>query len=466
MVQCALSLLALLLTTTVVFSQTYTFDLRQNYADGVYESGETIIFSPRLLKDGEPVFDKGLRCILYLNGKEVSKKDFPAGEDVAYRTALDKPGWCHLAVIGLDSTGEPFNQEVKGKSKQVRRYYGAIVAPLAIQVGAPEPSDFDAYWAKEKQKLEAIPHEAKRTAVLDVPEHLKTEYVEIPVGSGFRPVNAVVRMPANAEAKSLPIQLYVHGAGVRGPTNSTWAPWMPEASGLKGHSLFMNLNAHGIPNDESKEYYQALNEGELKNYPFLNSDDPEKFYMKGLVLRLIRALEFLKAQPEWNGRDIVVRGGSQGGAQALIAGGIDPDVTFVYADVPAMCDYGGTLVGRSSGWPRLYEQWPDGRLWLTTKRESREKLLASVEEIQHLGYFDAANFARRIHGRAVLYTGGIDGTCPPTSVFAAYNNIPNDDKSIIFDPLAGHGRRSYEGDEAQNIAHFVGDRKLADGDTP
>ncbi|WPJ96879.1 acetylxylan esterase [Coraliomargarita algicola] len=443
-------------------AQTYTFDVQQSHADGVYQVGESIRFTARILEQGEVARDKAMRAMLYHNGREVSRKLFALGEFVSMETSLDAPGWCQFAVEGVDAEGNRLEHEVRGTVKAARAYMGALVDPLAVQAGAPEPADFDAFWAKEKEKLQAIPMEVKRTPVTeDIPEHFKVEYVEVPVGSGYRPVNGIVRKPVDAAAKSLPIHLFVHGAGVHGPLNPAWAPWLPQEAGLKRPVLFMNLNAHGIPTDQPKEYYQALAAGELDGYQYQHSDDPEKYYMKGMILRLIRALEYLKAQPEWNGRDIVVGGTSQGGAQALIAGGIDPDVTFVHADVPAMCDYGGTFVGRASGWPKLYELKNDGKIWLKTSRDYKENKLVSEEEVQHLGYFDAANFAHRMRAQAVLYTGGVDGTCPPSSVFAAYNSIPHENKSILFDPIAGHGRRRYEEGEVAHTALFLGSEKVS-----
>ena len=36
-----------------------------------------------------------------------------------------------------------------------------------------------------------------------------------------------------------------------------------------------------------------------------------------------RAVEYLSERPDWDGRTIVVTGGSQGGLQALVAAGLD-----------------------------------------------------------------------------------------------------------------------------------------------
>ncbi|NMA46826.1 MAG: hypothetical protein GX945_09725, partial [Lentisphaerae bacterium] len=60
-------------------------------------------------------------------------------------------------------------------------------------------------------------------------------------------------------------------------------------------------------------------------------------------LRVMRSLDFVKTLPEWNGRDLIVVGSSQGGGQAIAAAGLDPQVTLCVAAVPALSDHAGTL---------------------------------------------------------------------------------------------------------------------------
>ncbi|WPJ95586.1 acetylxylan esterase [Coraliomargarita algicola] len=451
--------LILCLLAQIVSAQTYRFEIYQSHADGIYQAGEPIVFKVRMLEDGEAITDKGFRCILYHNRKEVAREDFFTADLVEYTTQLEAPGWCQLTVVGISAEGKPLYHEVGGRRQQALGYSGAVVDPLEMKPGLAEPDDFDAFWAQEKAKLQAIPLLAKRTLVPDVHASFQIEYVEVPVGSGFRPVNATLKIPANAQAKSLPIFVHVHGAGVHLPkTNLAWQPPVPKESSVKGPVIFMNLNAHGLPNDQPQEFYTALREGALKDYPYQNIDDPDRYYMKGVILRLMRALEFMKTLPEWDGQNVIVSGGSQGGAQALIAAGLDTDVSFIYADVPAMCDFGGPVVGHAPGWPRPYEGHEDGTYRLTLASPSQEQTVG-VEDIVHLGYFDAANFACRIRAQAVLRTGGWDGVCPPTGVFAAYNNIPTENKSIQFAPQGGHTRGNYKADQEQDLALYIGDRK-------
>ena len=64
-------------------------------------------------------------------------------------------------------------------------------------------------------------------------------------------------------------------------------------------------------------------------------------------------------------------------------------------------------------------------------------------------YFDGAYFARRIKCPIWFNTGFIDGTCPPTSVFAAYNSIPAEvEKHMQTCPTGGHRTSHTDGTSA------------------
>lgn len=118
--------------------------------------------------------------------------------------------------------------------------------------------------------------------------------------------------------------------------------------------------------------------------------------------------DVLTSQPEWDGNELVAEGRSQGGGQAIAAAGLDPRVTFFAAQIPAMCDHTGMVVGRISGWPRLVS---------VTGGKPDEKSLQAAR------YFDAVNFARLTKAGAFFTVGFIDVVCQPTSVYAAYNAV-------------------------------------------
>lgn len=292
----------------------------------------------------------------------------------------------------------------------------AACDPDQIQPSLPVPEDFDSFWAAQKAALASV---AVKSTLTPVPTAVKgAEAFDVQVDCLGAPVSGYYGRPKNAAPKSCPAILFVHGAGVGGSSLGAMA-WTEREGGM----LAMDINAHGIPNGKPAAFYQDLAAGALKDYRYVGRSDREKNYFKGMFLRLVRAIDFLTAQPEWDGKTVIVYGSSQGGFQAFAAGALDERVTFICAGVPAGCDHSGTVVNRINGWPKL-----------VTITDSKP----NEAELQTARYFDNVNFARRCHARGAAVTVGfIDTTCPPTSVYAAYNalGIP---KKIHIDTLAGH----------------------------
>jgi cephalosporin-C deacetylase len=209
--------------------------------------------------------------------------------------------------------------------------------------------------------------------------------------AGKMPVSGYFAKPVNALPKSLPARLSFSGYGV-------YSASQPTNSAL--NSLAMNINAHGILNGQPQEYYQNLAQTTLKSYAWSETEnnDPETAYFNGMFLRIIRALQFLKSQPEWDGKTLIVSGGSQGGLQCLAAAALDSDVTLCEPSIPWCCDINGRSKGRLPS--TFIMKWTDA-----------------------LGYFDAANHAKRIKCKTNIYAGLGDYTCPPSTIAVLYNNI-------------------------------------------
>ncbi|MFH1268292.1 MAG: acetylxylan esterase, partial [Planctomycetota bacterium] len=81
-----------------------------------------------------------------------------------------------------------------------------------------------------------------------------------------------------------------------------------------------------------------------------------------------------------------------------------------------------------NGWPKLVPTGADGKPDPTILEASR--------------YVDAVNFAGGSGAEAIMSVGFIDTTCPPSSCYAAYNNLKGP-KEIINEPLMGHAAPSH-----------------------
>lgn len=382
-----------------------TLKAATDHADALYKAGETATFTIEALQDGKPLEEGKVVCVLSKDGVQAQPPQTLNVKDgkATLIGKLDEPGFLQLRVT----------------SDKASAMAAAGYDPLLIKPSMPVPDDFDAFWAAQKAELAKVPMKSALTAVTSgVPKGVEAFDVQIECAGG-KPVSGYFGRPLNAKPKSLPAILHVHGAGVRS-SNLGAVGWALNEGGM----LSMDINAHGLPNGKPKEFYDALAAGELKDYRIEQPRDREKIYFKGMFLRLLRALDFLAAQPEWDGKTLIVYGASQGGFQAFAAGGLDSRVSFFCAGVPAGCDHTGSEANRISGWPKIVPKDAEGK--------------PDPAALQAARYFDNVNFATRAKCQgAVVTVGFIDTTCPPTSVYAAYNalTIP---KAIHNDILSGH----------------------------
>lgn len=389
--------LSVLVASSFVFAEDATpkisISVRAERETAIYEKEETVSFQVRLTEDGRPLAGKELWYVVQGDGRYEKKGSVTSTDPFAViEASLSRSGFLKCTV-GWDG----------GPEETISAQAGAGVAPLEIRAETPEPADFDAFWNAKKEALTALPMNEKLVPVpAEKVNHPKVVVFDVKVDClGGKSVSGYFARPIDAAPKSLPIIVTYHGSGVCSST-------MPIKDAARG-ALALDINAHGIENGCPPEYYHALHVGSLKDYRWQCINDREKIYFTGMYLRVIRSLQFMKSQPEWDGKTIAVRGSSQGGGQALVAAGADPQVTFCLAFVPAQCYHIGDIEGSVGGSP--------GYLWGKTLETADPEVLKTVP------YVDAAHFARRVKAESFLTVGFIDKYCPPTSVYVAYNNI-------------------------------------------
>ena len=412
----------------VVAAAEYKMVFKTNKPGAIYTCGEDMIFTAQLLIDGKTAENSIVEYALYHNGKIVKEGKQPVTEKpLTVTTKLDKPGWAHIYCKFKSSDGKSYRREVlwRGK-KEIRNVSGGIggmVEPHNINIVIDEPADFDEFWGKIRKDVLAQP--IKELEKIDItPEKQKKNFVVYDMKVNCisnRPVSGYLVIPKNAKPKSLPALVSFHGAGFRSST-------VQHKYASMGMIAF-DVNAHGIPNGKDKAFYEKaradINKECGGRYNHSGKEDREKYFYKNVYMRVIRALQYVKSLPEWDGKNLIIVGGSQGGAQAIVAAALDPDVTLCRAMVPAMSDHSGCLAGRQSGWPRVYQDLEDK---------------AAVEKaIKTMAYYDDVFFGRRIKCPIYTCTGFIDTVCSPTSVYAFYNNLPkNTFKSMTTTPTAAH----------------------------
>ena len=345
------------------------------------------------------------------------------GADRPFTVTMSSPLPAHLAVTGVyvDAAG----REIAPPPEIAPCGDGVLIEPDKLRPARPIPADFDAFWEGELRKLAAVPLTAARRTVARN-DRWRGEDVEIPAADGI-PVKGYLVMPRECAKRSLPAVVYFHGAGFKS------AQLRPE---FGDRAIVFDVNAHGIPNGMTSEFYRELNRNPPADRRVLSGrNDRERSYFKNMFLRTARALDFVKSLPEWDGRTLIVSGRSQGGAQALAAAALVPEVTLCIANVPALADHGGAAANRKPGWPQLVP--------------GSDPEIAAASD-----YVDVIHLASRIRCETLISAGLVDPICPPASVCLVYRNLRTKKHLNLF-PRMGHNAPPPEADGRERIAKEV-----------
>ncbi|CAN5527188.1 hypothetical protein BH09PLA1_BH09PLA1_12040 [soil metagenome] len=271
---------------------------------------------------------------------------------------------------------------------------GAAIAPTKLQPCLPAPADFDAFWESKIQMLKRVPENPVVTPVGIANDKIEYATIRMDHVSDTHVYGQLAKPKAKGKRPALVIFQW---ASPPYPLLKEWVT-APAAEGW----LTLNIEPHDVLPDQPQAYYDALPE-RIKNYQSIGNDDRDKSYFLEMYLRDYRAVDYIAAHPDWDGKTLVVMGTSMGGQQALCVAGLHPKVTHVIVNEPAGCDTNGPLHGRQSGYPNFPSDNP--------------------KIMQTALYFDAVNFAPRIKAKALVAMGFVDTSCPPAGIWAAFNQI-------------------------------------------
>ncbi|MFP6618721.1 MAG: acetylxylan esterase [Pirellulaceae bacterium] len=397
----------LLLVATTQLQAAVQLQVSPDRKTALYEMGEAASFTIRVTDNGQAVTAGSLTYLVdnFLDVLTPRTGVALAADGAVVKVESSKPQFLRCLVTYKPPSGKPVT----------------IISAVGFSVnkikpGLPVPADFDQFWTAQKKLLASVKMEARLTPVSQQDTGPESFDLQVTCAGGA-PVSGYFSRPRNAEEKSCPAILWVHGAGVRGSSLGN------SHMGAREGMLSLDINAHGLPNGKPGQFYSEQARGPLANYRYAGRDSRDTIYFRGMYLRIVRAIDFLVAQPQWDGKNVIVIGHSQGGGQSLVAGGIDPRVTTIAVGVPAICDHGGRESGQINGWPKIVPY--DG------KGQADSKVLQAAR------YIDAVNFASRCKASAIMSVGFVDGVCPPSSCYAAYNLLQGE-KQVINEPAMGH----------------------------
>jgi len=270
-----------------------------------------------------------------------------------------------------------------------------------------EPADFDAFW--QRTLAEARAHQISATfAPVDTGLKLLESFDVTFKGYGGQSIKGWLNLPAKREGKLPCVVEFIGYGGGRGFAHD-WLLW---ANAGYAHFV-MDIRGQGTawakgdtPDPEP--------EGSSPSFPgFMTRGifDPATYYYRRVFTDGVRAVEAAKTHPAVDPSRVAVGGGSQGGGITVaVAGLLGNGVQAAMPDVPFLCHY-RRAVSITDSHP--YQEIPK---FLVNHRDREGDVFRT------LSYHDGVNFASRATANALFSVGLMDETCPPSTVFAAYNS--------------------------------------------
>ncbi|GJM64338.1 acetylxylan esterase [Persicobacter diffluens] len=375
-----------------------------------YEKKEEIIFQLYATAYDQPVnkqvvvhYDFGMDGFEHLHKGKVALKE---GRAEIGPFSVDKAGFYACRV----------HMEYEGKT--IKSFSKAGYQVAEIQAVTPLPEDFTAYWEQAITKAREVSLKPEMTLIPD----LCTSEVNVyhisyhNTKEGWRGTGkmyGLLNIPKNSKGP-LPVIIGYPGAGVR--------PYAHRYAIAEKEVIYLQMGIHGIPVNLEPSLYQDLATGALANYQIRGLDQRDTYYYHRVILGCVKAVDFVKTLPEANLDQILVTGGSQGGALSIMVAALHPDVKGLAAHYPAMADMMAYRKHQTGGWPHQFKHFDeqDHPNWLKVAP-----------------YYDVVNFARQLKVPGLYLTGYHDDVCPPMPFYAVYNNI-SAPKALGIYPNAGH----------------------------
>ena len=292
----------------------------------------------------------------------------------------------------------------------------------AYRTETAEPPELDLWWQLRLDEARAKAREPSLTRYeADIYGPVEVYDAEFSGANGDR-IRAWYLRPAGAGERTPVVVKFIGYGGGRGlPTEHALLPAL-------GYCVFVmdTRGQGGRWTTGATGDYPAGQRGGPENAQVMTRglSRPEDYYYTRLFTDAAMAVE--TASELAGAPRVAVSGVSQGGGLALATAALVPRVVSVcHADVPFLCDIQRAIT--------LAPEAP----YTEVSEFLAHHLDLIPAALDTLRYVDCALLARRITARCLLSAGLMDTICPPSTVFAAYNEITAG-KDISVHPFTGH----------------------------
>lgn len=376
-----------------------------DHPDWIYRTGEKAKIKISLFKYGIP--QDGI-TVRYETGSELMPSDktgsitLKNGKAEINIGTLDKPGF-RDCIFSVMINGRKYSHHVK-----------VGFSPDKIKPYTEMPDGFMDFWKNNIKEASEFPLKyTKEKAEEYCTEKIDCYLIKLQLNNRGQAVYGYLFYPKNAKPESCPVVLSPPGAGIKTIKEPLRHKYYAEEGFIR-----LEFEIHGLNPTMSEEQFKEISNafnGKENGYLTNGLDNKDNYYMKRVYLSCLRCIDLLTSLPEWDGKNVIVQGGSQGGALAMITAGLDKRVTACVVNHPALSDMAGYMAGRAGGYPHFF----------------RTKGMDTKEKLETMSYYDVVNFARLIKADTFMTWGFNDNTCPPTTSYAVYNTLECSKEALI-----------------------------------
>ena len=306
------------------------------------------------------------------------------------------------------------------------------IDPFEIVSAPDKQPDFDAFWQTAKDQLAAVDMNPQLTEITGRSSATRkvylVEFYSVPDGLDGDPVKIRGYYLEPQDGEKHPVIMHFYGYDTQGTKskvdcpyggNSTYAEFYVSHRGQYLNNRPATTKNPGVDEDTENIY------GDWFAYNF---GDKDSYYYRGAFMDVVQGVRFMATRETSDMTKLFAEGSSQGGALTYACAALsDYPFTALAPNVAFLGDFPDYF--QIVGWPAE-----------TAKSAAKKKGLTDEQMYAFLSYFDTKNLATRISAAVLASSGLQDGTCPPHTNIAPFNNLQTQakDKEYIFAPEMQH----------------------------
>ena len=313
-------------------------------------------------------------------------------------------------------------------NQKVARSFTFGISPTKIVSEPDKQPDFDEYWAAAKEQLASLDMDAQLSELPTKSTAKRKIYLvelkSVPNSPDGDPVTVRGYYAEPQDGQKHPVIMHFYGYDSQNATS--WPP-CPGGNDSEYAEFFFSIRGQMLNNRAAKNRVPD-GKGDFVNiygdWFAYNFGVKDGYYYRGAFMDCVQAVRFMATRETSDMTQLFAEGSSQGGALS-------------YATA-ALSDYPFTAIAPCVAFLGDFPDYFNIVGWPAETAKANKGSMTDEEMYAFLSYFDTKNLATRITASVIACSGLQDGTCPPHTNLAPYNNLPTEDKEIYYYPEMGH----------------------------